>query len=658
MLRRAKTLPLAIGAGLLVASAGVHALGFGQSSTVATLGQRLNITVGLRQDESEFVDVECVSAEVRTGDNRVPPQNVRVTIEGAPGDARRLIRVSTTTVIDEPIVTIKLAVGCPPSVSREFVALADPPVVQLAAQAPEPTPPAAAAPSAPPQRAEAEGVTTARAPAVAAPKPAAPATPRRRAPRPSSATVRAPSQQVARPAGAAGPAVAAPVQRGPAPEVRDRLRLDAARLPAPPPQPASAPPPGVVEAAAADQAASAAAVAAAAASAASAAEAARAADVERLRALEESLAKLREEMRGSTQELTALQARVQRAEAERYANPVVYALAGLSAVLAMALGAALFRRSREREARWWAHSQPARLDEAGRPSRIRNDSPAESVPSSVLEPVSGVEVDEITSQAPMPTVSPATRPAVSEARREVTVEELIDLEQQAEFFIVLGQDESAIDLLMNHLRNTGGISPLPYLKLLEIYRRRGERSPYERLRERFNRRFNAYAPDWEADPAAGRSLEDYPEVIVRLQAAWSQPQRAMEELESMLFRRDEGETFDVPAYGEVLFLYSLARDLLDHPGREPVPGKDVDLLLPLGGGDASSTAAVSPMVSTMSMEPSPMVEKPISLDLDVSMPAPLDALGEPRPARTDRVAGTGGSGVQAGKPVPGGNKTS
>jgi hypothetical protein len=424
------------------------------------------------------------------------------------------------------------------------------------------------------------------------------------------------------------------VQRGPAPEVRDRLRLDVAKVPTRPTPPASAPVPGAVEAAGADQAASAA-VAAAAASAASAAEAARAADVERLRALEESLAKLRDEMRSNANELTALRARVQQAESQRFANPVVYSLAGLSAVLALALGAALFRRSREREARWWAHSQPARLDETGRPSRVRAETPAESVPAPTREQVAGVEVDELPSNPPAPTMSPATRPAMGETRREVTVEELIDLEQQAEFFVVLGQDESAIDLLMNHLRNTGGISPLPYLKLLEIYRRRGDRSAYDRLRERFNRRFNAYAPDWEADPAAGRTLEDYPGVISRLQALWSTPQRAMDELESLLFRRDEGETFDVPAYSEVLFLYSLARDLLDHPGLEVVHhGKDVDLLLPLGHDDATRASTVSPMVATMSMEPAPMVERPLSLDLDVSMPAPLDALDEKRAPRS------------------------
>ena len=112
---------------------------------------------------------------------------------------------------------------------------------------------------------------------------------------------------------------------------------------------------------------------------------------------------------------------------------------------------------------------------------------------------------------PRPAAAATPPAAVAPAARlgAASVEELIDLEQQADFFVVLGQDEAAIDLLMGHVRSTGGVSPLPYLKLLEIYRRRGEREAYERVRERFNRRFNAYAPDWDADLQQGRALDEY-----------------------------------------------------------------------------------------------------------------------------------------------------
>ena len=147
----------------------------------------------------------------------------------------------------------------------------------------------------------------------------------------------------------------------------------------------------------------------------------------------------------------------------------------------------------------------------------------------------------VTVKAPAPQ-KPAFRDSLFTSQqepRDVSIEELIDLEQQAEFFVVLGQDDAAIDLLMGHIRSSGGTSPLPYLKLLEIYRRQGDRESYERTRERFNHRFNAYAPDWDSDLQHGRSLDEYPNVMRRLQARWDEPLDAMTELEALMFRRDD-----------------------------------------------------------------------------------------------------------------------
>ena len=200
----------------------------------------------------------------------------------------------------------------------------------------------------------------------------------------------------------------------------------------------------------------------------------------------------------------------------------------------------------------------------------------------------------------------------------MSAEELIDLEQQAEFFVVLGQDDAAIDLLMGHVRSTGGVSPLPYLKLLEIYRRRGEREPYDRIRERFNRRFNAYAPEWDVDPELGLSLEGYPEVMGRLQNAWASPSQAMDLLDVALFRRDAGPTFDVPAYRELLFLYSLSRDLAE---RDTPEDGAVDLLLPLG--DEEGITATFTNVPATPVETAVVpAQEAFALDLDVSTDQP------------------------------------
>ena len=192
--------------------------------------------------------------------------------------------------------------------------------------------------------------------------------------------------------------------------------------------------------------------------------------------------------------------------------------------------------------------------------------------------------------------------------RPVSVEELLDLDQQVDFFIVLGQAQSAVDLLLSHVRATGGANALPYFRLLQIYRQQGDEEAYERTRDRFNQRFNAQAPDWHGDLAAGRCLDQYPEVIVRLQRAWPQPLRAVAELppqcsamnralESLLLRRADLEPLDLPAFHDILTLHALVRDLpampvtpmgpAAAPAPAPVsagfvPPDQVDLLLPLG----------------------------------------------------------------------------
>ncbi|MBE0547615.1 MAG: hypothetical protein IH627_08170 [Rubrivivax sp.] len=215
--------------------------------------------------------------------------------------------------------------------------------------------------------------------------------------------------------------------------------------------------------------------------------------------------------------------------------------------------------------------------------------------------------------------------------RDVSIDELIDLEQQAEFFVVLGQEEAAIDLLVQHLRDTGGGSPLPYLKLLEIQHRRGDRDAYERTRARFNHRFNAYAPEWGQDMRAGRSLEDYAGVLPRLQQVWPRPLDAMAELEALLFRKSGGELFDLPAYREVLFLYALARDLLD---REPVDANNVDLLLPLADGGEFSTTAPVPLGGlghdAAAVPPGPDDRPTAPVDLDLTQATPTASIFDPQ----------------------------
>lgn len=257
---------------------------------------------------------------------------------------------------------------------------------------------------------------------------------------------------------------------------------------------------------------------------------------------------------------------------------------------------------REARAQWWKTAQAdVEADLLPDPDETQSQAATLGAPQRVGSPSSAVTPAPAAAQHTIDKAAGA-QPGAHEVGwttvtllRPVSAEELIDLEQQAEFFVVLGQDEAAIDLLMEHIRSTGGISPLPYMKLLEIYKRRGEPETYERTRARFNQRFNACAPDWDSDLQSGRCLEDYPEVTASLQRCWPTPLDAMADLEALMFRKDGGQLFELPAYRELMLLFSLARDLHE---AEPQAALPVDLLLPLDAALPVASTAISEVDSS------------------------------------------------------------
>ena len=658
--RAASTL-IAIAAAL--APPGANALGFGRIVNATQLGQPLNFAAVLNLDADETLARECVSAEVFSGDNRLQPGQIRVTLEGGTDVRERSVRITSTALIDEPVLTVSVTLGCNAKVTRRFVAFIDPPTVNLA-QASRGADTTILAP----QRADSQ-----LAPLLAIVQAAAP--------RGSRSTPAVAQGKAAGAAVAGRRASASPNTRahsaGPAPHRVAARKEERARKPAAPrlvagpaitPRVASGGPRLQLEttptlvARAASAAADPGAVAVPLAAGLAPDEQALALARERQRiiVLEEGLARLRGDSAATNKALAGLQARLKEAEAERYANPLVYGLAWLSGLLMLAVAALWWRQARGRNAvQWWAAPEAARPGGSGAsnatgtatdppPSaaQLQDDAAEASTAFGIADVSTSVSVSERSASIPAwasrPPAVALPVPVAAEPMRELSVEELIDLEQQAEFFVVLGQDEAAIDLLMSHVRSDGGISPLPYLKLLEIYRRRGENEAYERIRERFNRRFNAYAPDWDSDLQHGRSLEDYPDIIARLNALWVTPARVMETLDASLFRRNKSDlTFELPAYRELLFLYSIARDLAEHGASEPTA--DVDLLLPL----AEPEATVQP-VSRLLARPgaaddfanSDMMTMPLDLDVSFGVaPDPHDDGAETTPAALRRVPG-------------------
>lgn len=563
-------------------------LGWGRPESQAVLGDTLRVVVPLRLEAGETVTQECVSAEVFFGDDRVAPGAVSVELQPSEtvtaGMGARLV-LRTTALINEPVVNIQVSAGCQARITRRFVALADPPGMQpplIAQAAPLPW-----------LSSDAEQVPAAKDKA------------RSGVPRKAEKVASVDSAQSSRPHGGPSRKEARRAQR----DKTVVASAEAPRLALDPINADSLVQPNLRSSgqlvAPVEGAQAASEVQARRDAAAALWRALNATPEDMLRQqrhveqLEQRLHSLQRSGEQTQQSVSALQARMQALEQPARSGlswPLVLALLAGLGVVAWLLHGWGVRRGREQAAAWWSPETgqpPLNLPESEDTHSKPHLDPLDN--DDLLGPIP--EPDEEDRLQPTPVAAAAatasghrfTAPAsiigtsapqpslVSpEPLKAVSVEELIDLEQQAEFFIVLGQDEAAIELLEVHLGGHAQEIPWPYLKLLEIYRRLGRRADYERVQERFNAHFNGRAPTWESDLEHGRSLVDYPGVIERLQALWAEPARAMDVLEmSLVHLGTDADAFDLPAYRELLFLYAVARDLADRAERRHPASTDV-----------------------------------------------------------------------------------
>jgi pilus assembly protein FimV len=533
-----------------------QALGLGRPLIHSSLGKPLDVSIPLTLADGERLTDSCLRAEVSAGDARVPAGLLQLRIEGEPGQQR--IRLQSQARIDEPALRITLALGCPLQLTREFNAFVDPPASAVVAPPPAPVfvPPPVVEPAPRPQ-------------AEAAPAPAPVARPRPR-PKPRATGPRlmlerpevlvAEAPQPMKPAANAAemeltPELEAQISQLEATVAQLRAELlarqQAEALPASAAMPS--PPPPVASAA------------------------------------------------------TPAPAVVRSVRASPYRDPMTWVLTlGLS----LLAGSAAFYLSRWRDQRARRELAYWRALHAAEGAGVR---PAAPAPPGMAPPVIGLATalpDEGQHQVtrplprpmpwppaplaapvqPPPVVAPvpsmqATQPMPIQAAaapvlsNEMTVaDELLDLQQQVDFLQLLGQHEAAADLLATRLTR-GHAGAMPYLLLMELCQQRGEPEVFAELVKQFEQRFGTLAPQWSQSLARGRSLDGSPSVIAHLQVVWSDPEAAMQMLKELLAQGGGPGVphFDLPAYRDLLTLYSVARDLFEAGLR----GEGVDLMLPM-----------------------------------------------------------------------------
>lgn len=597
-------------------------MSLGRHRGAAIIGRPLDISIQAVLDAQEDLATACIDADVFYSDTKLSRGRVQVSSERVGSGQDAVIHVRTSVPIDEPVVSIYLRAGCLQKNEKKFVVLAD----LVSEQAPQMQAPGIA-------------VRQAISAPVAAPGPAAPAasavsataTSPGSVPSAATATRRSRNRAVAAEAGSAATAprassrppvvatAAAPKEGAPpvisrsqrAKEAREakaaaktgaRLKLEPLDLtierdpslkastemlstPSSSPQERSAAaalwraltlqPQDILR------------------------------DAEKLQSLEASVQTLRVQSQKNRLAIETLNGQVKQAEADRYANVLVYALAALLLLAVAALayfvrGWLLLKRSDDGDLPWWRKKEPLDQGWASSAPDIDALTPAEQaqaakravktlkagkISKGSAEPSSDLDLDlganesgftevkhlsQVGNSDSVPPLSRRDRSdfamSMTHPSRAVKAEELFDVQQQADFFVSLGQTEQAVEVLREHISENVQTSALVYLDLFKLYHQLGREEDYEDLRQTFNQLFNSKIPAFQfyTDKDSGAGLEAYQIAMSRIEALWPSP-KVLDIIEESIFRKPDAgaEAFDLEAYRELLMLYSVAREIIN-----------------------------------------------------------------------------------------------
>ena len=385
-----------------------------------------------------------------------------------------------------------------------------------------------------------------------------------------------------------------------------------------------------------------------------------AAQADRLSALESEAAALRAKAASDSARAAQLQQQLEQVENDRFPATVVYALA---AAVLLALLLALWawvrlRSASERAVRAWRDSvaalggedvmaeHGAALGLAPQPSDhwVASDelsgprAPSPDSASAPLAPVFVATAPLPSAPAPLKATPPPEPPAASATQAPlhiVSPEELFDMQQQAEFFVSVGEHQQAIEVLKKHIAERGATSPLAYLELLRLYHTLSRVDEFSQLRMQFMQSFNAQVPEFSGFHRTGRMLYHYTDALAEIEEAWTSPAVVIL-LEKLLFKPDgveSQEPFDLAAYDDLLLLLAIAQTTPPSARGAPAPRKRTTPLAPPRDDTQvlrqQSRPTPATAVSAVAAAPGPAapadsLSAGLDFDFDAHLPAAVD----------------------------------
>ena len=649
---------------MLFATGSSIALSLGKYRGAALVGRPLDISVQVVLGPQDDPAALCVEADAFYADNKLDKSQVRVSTEKALANPLDIfVRIRSSVLVDEPVVNLNVRVGCQQKTERRYVILAD--LVSESASLPLQLPGSGA------------GASGASGTSSALPSPstarAASAAVRSKNARLSAASSDGSSSGPDTTVAAQATAPTSPKQGTTVPK-RDKLPasgagaagqnvLGKARLKLEPldmsierdPQLKSSTQLLSVPAAGEPQRAAAAALWRALQ--AQPQDILR--DAEKAQSLENSLNTLRTQTQKNQLALNELNSQLEKMRSEQSVNWLIYAL---GALLILALAGVVYlwrlrsladadsahelpwwRRNKHAEKGWTNNVPESAFSASVDPASARSTSSRNLKESekrngrsthALLNPDSMLGADEPTftevkhisgldSHSHFSHSSSLDfTTSGSQLSRSVKAEELFDVQQQADFFVSLGQYDQAVDLLRGHIaaniQADIQTSPLVYLDLFSLYHQLERRTDYEALRYNFNQLFTANLPVFDLYTHGSAGLDAYPVVLTRVQALWPSPE-ALEVIEECILRKPVtgADTFDLEAYRELLLLYAMAKELSHSKGNQDPDELRFDLP---GGLPADSATRASGFPLTAIQPVAARVGESITRDMALLLP--------------------------------------
>ena len=546
------------------------------------VGRTLDVSVRVQSSGGEDLAASCFSTELFHADTRQSTPRISVTVQ--PPDAA-LVRIQSAAVIDEPVISLDLRFNCGSVTTRRYVLLAD--------FAPVLTPPAAVAAVAQPARvpAGASVVAPEALPVIPAPAVSTTATPSGTANTAATAAnarpaVPAKAKKTVKPSPETSRVIKpAPMASGKAILKLDPLDILSDRVDSVDSLMLFTPTADALL------------------------------HAQQITTLKGDLETMQAQAAKNDAQLLSLKTQLQLVQSQQVPATWFYALLALMLIcLAGMAWLVLQRRGPSNSQTPWhdslqrvvepvdqppaqpqvptqAPAQPAavvRGPVASEPPRQPIAAPAPMALVDTLAPttlsLSPVGVASAADNRLSTNAAPAARPVLPDKGMDsihsFSVEPILDIRQQAEFFVSLGQTERALDILKKQISSSADPNPFIYLDLLALFHSLGMKADFRDCRHVFNRHFAGDVPDFPAFHLEGNDLLAYPDELAQLVKDWPSA-KSLVLLDRWIFRDPWAQTqptFELAAFRDLLMLHALAEAVAtDLPAStaSPSPGPDV-----------------------------------------------------------------------------------